>query len=103
MAMGVEDDLPGAIIISVTGHDDEAECIGLMSTGGSNFVRIRRDPGETLETLDGRAERYGTPGAHPEAIHCWMRVYSGEEEDEPDGRVALFNAAQDALPKPGKG
>jgi len=89
-----DDDLPGAIIISVISgrrdappRDDERDCIGLLATYGGPWKKIVRRPGETLTEMDKRAE-IGEDGSIP----TWMRVYSGDEESD---RLEVFDSAQE--------
>lgn len=90
-----DEDLPGAIIISVVDNnlgaparDDERDCIGLLSCHGGPWKKIVRRPGESLDDMDKRAH-IGIGNSIP----TWLRVYGADEESE---RMELFDGAQEA-------
>lgn len=97
--IGVNEDLPKAIIISVVDGNtdapkrtDEADCIGLLSSYGGPRVKIVRQEGESLESLDDRAGLYN---ADLGGIACWTRIYRDDVSQEPDDRASLYQQAQE--------
>ncbi len=97
--IGVNEDLPKAIIISVVDGNtdapkrtDEADCIGLLSNYGGPWVKIVRQEGESLESLDDRAGLYN---ADLGGIACWTRIYRDDVSQEPDDLGSMYQAARE--------
>ncbi len=97
--IGVDEDLPKAIIISVVDSNkdapkrtDDEHCIGLMRSGYSTpALKIVRKAGESLEAMDDRVGDYEERTHGARGISVWIRAYLDDDSD----RMAAFERAQE--------